>query len=102
MDDGFPTFFVLEKSVGSFFDTVTPDGENNSVASFEGKEGTEVEASQCRNAVFVKDILVHVFPRDPSGDVQAVVIRHVSAFLVLLVCHPSGEVRLTIVVKEAG
>ena len=102
MDDGFPTMFVLEESVGSFLDTVTPDGENNSVASFESEERTEVETSQCRNAVFVKDILVNVIPRDPSGNFQTVVIRHVGALLVLLVCNPSDEVRFTIVVKEAG
>jgi len=100
--DSFPTLFVVEESVGYFFGTVAPDGEDDSVASFECEERTEVEASQCWDTVSVEDVLVYVFPRDPSGNFQTVVIRHVGAFLVLLVCNPSGEVCFTIVVKKAG
>ena len=102
MHNYLPTLFVFKESVGNLFDTGAPGGEDDSVASFKGEEGTEVEASQRWGTVCVEDVLVYVFPRDPSSNVQTVVIRHVGTFLVLLVCHPPSEVCCAIIVEKAG
>ena len=62
MHDVLPSFTMFDESFGNLFDGVTPDGEHDAVGSLEGKEGTEMEASQRRNAELLDDVLINIFP----------------------------------------
>ena len=62
MHDLLPSFTVLHESFGYLLDGVAPDGEDDSVCSFESEEGTEIEISQRRNAERLNDVLGDVFP----------------------------------------
>ena len=60
--DVLPSFTMLDESLGNLFDGVTPDGEHDTIGSLEGKEGTEMETSQRRNAERLNDVLRDVLP----------------------------------------
>ena len=62
MHDLLPSFTVLHESFGYLLDGVAPDGEDDTVCSLECKEGTEMKASQRRNAKRLNDVLRDVLP----------------------------------------
>ena len=97
-----PSFTMLDESFGDLVNGVTPDGEHDSVGSLQGKEGTEMKASQRRNTELVDDVLMNLFPGQTCGYVQTVGVCQVRAFLFLFICDPPSEVRLAGVVEKAG
>ena len=54
---------MLYESLGDLFDGVAPAGEDDTIRSLEGKEGTEMKTSQRRNAERLDDVLRDVLPR---------------------------------------